>query len=77
MKDEMFSNSKTTLADKHKKINEVKSKLPRKMELVCIKNRFGGNYSCKFDYYAQYDLFKVSDVQNNSNRTQQQTVAHL
>ena len=39
-------------------INRAKKANPRKIELVCLKNRNGiSNYSCVFDYYPKYDLF--------------------
>ncbi|MDR1537753.1 MAG: hypothetical protein LBU32_07115 [Clostridiales bacterium] len=33
---------------------------PRKIELVCLKNRYGvSSYSCGFDYTPEFDLFEV------------------
>ncbi len=46
-----------TVAEKRERINQAKNAIPRKVELACIKNRFGPNYSVYFDYYSQYDLF--------------------
>lgn len=50
---------------KQNKINEkrqliinAKRENPRKIELVCLKNRFGvSSYSCLFNYYAKFDWF--------------------
>lgn len=44
---------------KHKLIDMAKLEKPRKIELVCLKNRNGtSSYSCYFDYYSAYDYFK-------------------
>jgi hypothetical protein len=39
-------------------VKEAKAARPRKVELVCLKNRYGvPSYSCFFDYYPAYDFF--------------------
>lgn len=44
-------------------IKEQKKADPRKIELVCLKNRYGiSSFSCYFDYYPQYDLFKPGEL---------------
>lgn len=44
--------------EKREKIKEAKAKNPRKIELCCLKNRYGiANYSCYFNYYPANDLF--------------------
>lgn len=41
-----------------KAVNDAKTATPRKIELSCLKNRYGkANYSCYFDYYPANDLF--------------------
>lgn len=80
MNDEAISGKKESVTEKREKIKAAKSQIPRKLELVCIKNRFGQNYTCHFDYYAQYDLFVAQNVQNNSqllNIMPVQTIAHI
>ena len=58
--DEIF-NKANNINEKRERIRQAKSANPRKIELVCLKNRFGiSSYSCLFDYYPQYDLFKPS-----------------
>ena len=50
-------------------VREAKATNPRKIELVCLKNRFGiSSYSCCFDYYAAFDLFEAdrSDIDASS-----------
>lgn len=55
--EEVFD-SQSKLNEKRKKIRDAKAQNPRKVELVCVKNRFGiSSYSCKFDYYPQFDWF--------------------
>lgn len=52
-----FNNMKD-VAEKRKAIREEKKKNPRKVELLCLKNRNGvSSYSCYFDYYAPNGLF--------------------
>lgn len=45
--------------EKRRIIREAKASNPRKIELVCLKNRYGvSSFSCFFDYYPANDLFK-------------------
>ena len=72
MNDEMFDKDKN-LKTKRETVREAKKAIPREVELVCLKNRYGiSSYSCKFDYYAQFDYFvpKVSRVSKKSNRNE-------
>ena len=33
--------------------------MPRQVELVCLKNRYGiSSYKASFEYYPQFDLFR-------------------
>ncbi len=55
--DDLFD-SQAKINEKRQKVRDAKSANPRKIELVCLKNRFGiSSYSCAFDYYPQFDLF--------------------
>ena len=55
--DEIF-NRNTNINEKRQKIKEAKREMPRKIELCCLKNRFGiSSYSCMFDYFSKYDYF--------------------
>lgn len=40
------------------KIEEMKKENPRKINLKCLKNRYGGNYDCYFRYYPAADYFE-------------------
>ncbi|MDE7432292.1 MAG: hypothetical protein K2N34_10330 [Lachnospiraceae bacterium] len=56
--EKLFS-SPNKLNEKRQRIKEAKREIPRKIELVCLKNRFGiSSYTCLFDYYPNYDWFK-------------------
>jgi len=47
------------IKERRQKIKEAKAATPRKIELCCLKNRYGiANFSCYFDYYPANDLFK-------------------
>ncbi|MCR4892634.1 MAG: hypothetical protein K5989_10705 [Lachnospiraceae bacterium] len=57
MNDPTFASAKN-VTQRRKVIAAAKAASPRKVELVCLKNRFGiASYSCGFLYYPQYDLF--------------------
>ena len=69
MNEEIFDKDKG-LKTKRDTVREAKKALPREVELVCLKNRYGvSSYLCKFDYYAQYDYFvpKSENVSKSSN----------
>lgn len=56
---EPLFNKDNNIIEKRKKIIEAKSATPRKIELVCLKNRYGiSNYSSHFDYYPTCDYFR-------------------
>ena len=67
--DKIFDNSDTSNKNgKRTKLQEAKKEIPRKIELVGLKNRFGiCNFSCNFLYFPQYDLF-VED-KDKANKT--------
>lgn len=53
---ELFAKEKKT-TEKRAAVKKAKAANPRKIELVCLKNRYGTpKFSCYFDYYAAYDL---------------------
>ena len=60
MNDEIFDKDKGLKA-KREAVRDAKKEKPRKIEFVCLKNRYGeSSYSCYFDYYPQYDYFVPS-----------------
>ena len=57
LNDDLFQQA-NKLTEKRKKVKEAKAASPRKIELVCLKNRYGiANFSCYFKYTPAYDLF--------------------
>lgn len=51
-------NQNNKIKEKRERIKKAKRETPRKVELVCLKNRGGvPNFSCYFDYYPAADLF--------------------
>lgn len=62
MNDELFDKDKNVKA-KREKVAEAKAAIPRNIELVCLKNRYGkSRYTARFSYYPQYDYFEPEDV---------------
>lgn len=59
LNDDIFKQIKASdTIKKRDMIRDAKKGNPRKVELVCLKNRFGvSSYSCFYDYYAAYDLY--------------------
>lgn len=46
------------IKEKREKVKQEKAAIPRRIELVCLKNRYGiANFSCRFDYDPAHDLF--------------------
>lgn len=57
LNDDLF-NHQNKIKEKREAIKKAKQANPRKIELVCLKNRYGvSNYSCNFNYNPCYDLF--------------------
>ena len=43
------------------KIKDAKKNQPREINLTCLKNRFGNNYDCYFQYFSAHDCFLPCD----------------
>ena len=52
--------SDTKQNEKIEAIKKTELESPRKLELVCVKNRYGNQFSVSFDYYSNLDLFVES-----------------
>lgn len=49
--------------ERRERIKQAKSETPRKIELVCLKNRYGpAAFTCHFDYFPACDLFLPSNA---------------
>lgn len=61
LNEDLFA-SKEKIKEKRKRIKDAKAENPRKIELCCLKNRYGiANYSCNFNYYPANDLFVAEE----------------
>lgn len=57
------------IKERRERIKEAKAESPRKIELVCLKNRCGiANFSCYFDYYPENDLFQPGEREYTEQR---------
>jgi dnaB domain protein helicase domain protein len=58
----LFDDPQKKLKEKRARIREEKARNPRRVELLCLKNRYGvANFTCSFDYYPAHDLFVQSE----------------
>ena len=56
--DKVFDGSDGKVKEKREAIAAAKEAVPRDIELVCLKNRYGkSRYAVQFTYYPQYDYF--------------------
>ena len=46
------------VGDTRLKIDAAKRQQPREINIKCLKNRFGNNYQCYFQYFSAHDFFK-------------------
>lgn len=61
-------NKNTNIIAKRNLLLRAKAEIPRKLELVCLKNRFGvSNYSVDFNYYPNIDFFSEIIIDKNQN----------
>lgn len=62
LSEDLFDKSQSIKA-KRERVKEAKAEMPRKIELSCLKNRYGvASFSCFFDYYPANDLFVPVDA---------------
>lgn len=56
--------SQAKINEKRQMVKNAKASIPRRIELCCLKNRFGiSSYSCIFNYFPQFDYF-LADTSN-------------
>ncbi|OQA06364.1 MAG: Replicative DNA helicase [Firmicutes bacterium ADurb.Bin373] len=59
LNDDLFG-KENKIKEKREAVRAAKKAIPRKIELLCLKNRYGiSSYSCGFNYFPQFDLFEV------------------
>lgn len=72
LNDPLFDNPLTKIKEKREKIKQEKRAEPRRIELVCLKNRYGiANFSVYFDYYPKNDFFALGDGEEYNSFTAQ------
>lgn len=60
---------KASQNEKREKLNEAKNEIPRRVQLIGLKNRNGKSYfECEFEYYSAYNYFK--EINNGMYNTQ-------
>lgn len=58
LNDDLF-NKPNKIKEKREMVRKAKEAIPREIELVCLKNRYGvTSYSCGFEYDPRFDLFE-------------------
>ena len=64
LNDDIFNGEKK-IKEKREKVRQAKKAIPREIELVCLKNRYGvSSYSCGFKYDPRFDLFEPDNLYN-------------
>lgn len=62
---EPLFNEANKIKEKRQRIRQEKAANPRKIELLCLKNRYGiANYSCGFNYYPKHDYFEQAGIED-------------
>ena len=62
LNDDLF-NSEKKIKEKREKVRQAKKAIPREIELVCLKNRYGvSSYLCGFKYDPRFDLFEPDNL---------------
>ena len=60
----LFDDPQKKLKEKRARIRDEKARNPRRVELLCLKNRYGvANFTCDFDYYPAHDLFVQDELE--------------
>jgi len=75
--DPIFNNPQTKIGEKRKKIQEEKRATPRSIELVCLKNRYGRDFSTCLEYYPKYDFFEPGDFSSLAEEETTETAADV
>lgn len=57
------------LNKKRERVLKAKAENPRKIEIVCLKNRYAkSGYRCYFNYFPTYDYFEVCEVGKTADK---------
>ena len=56
--DDLFKGDDKKKVERRERVAQAKDEIPREIELVCLKNRYGrSRYNARFVYYPQFDYF--------------------
>ena len=67
---EPIFDSQAGLNKKRERVMKAKAENPRKIEIVCLKNRYAkSGYKCYFNYFPTYDYFEVCDVKWSADKS--------
>lgn len=68
LNDETFD-KEGNVKQKREKVRMAKAEIPRQVELVCLKNRFGAaSFTCEFSYDPRYDLYEIANTHSDAPR---------
>lgn len=57
------------LNKKRERVLKAKAENPRKIEIVCLKNRYAkSGYRCYFNYFPTYDYFEICEVKKSASK---------
>lgn len=56
-------------AEKNEMAEKAKRETVREIQLKCLKNRYGGDYDCKFSYHSSFDLYRPNEGLNGFSTT--------
>ena len=60
--DEPLFDKEKQIKEKRERIKQAKGEIPRRIKLVCLKNRYGSpDWTIDYKYYPQYDFFEEQD----------------
>lgn len=69
--DVFLKEQQSSINIRRQKVQEAKSETPRRIELRCLKNRYGiANYSCYFEYFPANDYFQPQNENEAEYRPQ-------
>lgn len=74
--DSLFADKNKSLTEKREKVRQAKAATPRKIELICLKNRYGvSSFCCEYNYYPAADLFLEDQIDFVTRETLQESIA--
>lgn len=67
---EFIESKKETLVSRRERVKAAKAETPRKVDLICLKTRYGSpDMTIHFDYYPRYDYFVETGAEGTDAET--------